>query len=82
MEIYFQNKDNWTEIARKCRSKFDRSEASKAPGIGKFINEVRDTAFIVDAPTHQRARTLRTPDNIDAVAASVREKPSTSTRHR
>ena len=82
LEIYFQNKDNWAEIARKCRSKFGRSEAPTAPGIRKFINKVRETGFIVDAPTRQRARTLRTPENIDAVAASVRENPSTSTRHR
>lgn len=82
LEIYFQNKDNWSEIARKCRTKFGRREGPTVPGIRKFIAKVRGTGFIVDAPRRERARTVRTPEHIEAVAESVRENPSTSTRHR
>lgn len=79
LEIYFQNKDNFAEIVRKCRTKFGRNNAPTEAGIRKFIKKVRETGFIVDAPTRVRTPT---PENIEAVAVSVRESPGTSTRHR
>lgn len=78
LEIYFQNKDNFAEIVRKCRTKFGRNNAPTEAGIRKFIKKVRETGFIVDAPTRVRTPTVRTPENIEAVAVSVRESPGTS----
>ena len=47
--IYFQNKDNWSEIAQKCRASFVRREGPTVPDICKFIATVRESGFIVDA---------------------------------
>ncbi|XP_033224300.1 uncharacterized protein LOC117177598 [Belonocnema kinseyi] len=38
--------------------------------------------MLVDKPTRERTRPVRSTENIAAVAESVREQPSTSTRHR
>ncbi|XP_033222677.1 uncharacterized protein LOC117176532 [Belonocnema kinseyi] len=38
--------------------------------------------MLVDKPTRERTRPVRSTKNIAAVAESVREQPSTSTRHR
>ena len=51
------------------------------PSIRKFIAKVQETGFIVNATRRERARTVRTPENIKAVAESVLENSSTSTRH-
>ena len=50
--------------------------------IRKFIAKVRETGFFVDALRRELTRSMRTPENIKAAAESVRENPSTSTRHR
>ena len=39
-------------------------------GLGKFIAKVCETCFIVNAPRHERALTVLTPKNIEAVAES------------
>ena len=46
------------------------------------MKKVKETGLLIDKPTRERERTVRTTDNIAAVAASVHESPGTSTRHR
>ena len=48
----------------------------------KFIVKVRETGFIVDAPRGERARAAHTSENIETLAESLCENPSTSTHHR
>ena len=43
---------------------------------------VREIGMLVDKLTHVRTRSVRSTENIAIVADSVREQPSTSTRHR
>ena len=48
LEIYFQNKGNWSETVQKCRTKFGHIEGPIVTGTRKFIANDRDTDFIVD----------------------------------
>ena len=50
------------------------------PGIRNFIGKVREPGFIVDELTSERVRIVGAPENIDTIAESVLENPST--RHR
>ena len=68
LENYYQNK-------RKCR------EGPSVYRIRKFIVKVRETGFIVHTPRREKARTVRTPENIEAAAEGVHENPSPSARH-
>ena len=51
------------------------------PSISKFIAKVRETGFIVDAPSCKRSLAVLTGNNIATVAESVGENLSTSTRY-
>ena len=55
-----------------CRTKFGRIHGPAVPEIRKFIAKICETGFI---------HSLRTPENIEVVTESIRENPSTSTRH-
>lgn len=46
------------------------------------MKRVRESGMLVDKPRRVRTRPVRSAENIAAVAESVREQPSTSTRHR
>ena len=48
----------------------------------KFIVKVSETGFIIDMVRREHTSIVTTPENIVAVAQSVRENLSTSTRHR
>ena len=52
------------------------------PGICKFIAKVRETGFIVNTPRRDHARTVLTPENIEALFDSVRESLINITHHR
>ena len=65
LEIYFQNKGNWWEIARP---QTERREGQTVYDIHKFIANVHETGFIDDAPRGECARTVRTSENIKTVA--------------
>ena len=71
-----------SQITRKCRTKFSSRVGLPVPGMLKFIPKIRETRFIVDVPRRERASTMYIPENIEAVAESVRENPPTLTRHR
>ena len=46
LTIYFQNKDNWSEITRNCRRRFSRREGRTVSGILKFVANVRGIGFM------------------------------------
>ena len=82
MKSYFQNKDNWSEIARQCYIKFGCREEPTVVDIRKLIATVHEIRVIIDAMKRERTRTVRTPENIEAVAENGCESPSTSIRLR
>ena len=45
------------------------------------MKKVKETGILIDKPKCERPKTVRTPENIAAVAESVREAPSTSIQH-
>ena len=79
LEIYFQNKDNWSAIACKCRTKFGGTERATLPDIRKFITKVRETVVIFDASRRVCAHTVCAPENIEAVAEDLLKTTSNST---
>ena len=57
LEIYFQNKKNRSQIARKLRTRIGSQEGSTVLGICKFIANVGETGFVVGAPRRECALT-------------------------
>jgi len=49
--------------------------------MNQFVKRIRQTGFLLDKATRSRARSVKSTENIAAVAQSVLEQPSTSTRH-
>ena len=41
-----------------------------------FVQKVKETDILIDKTKHEKPRTVRTPENIAAVAESVREAQS------
>ena len=79
---YFDNRGNDAECVRKLYSDFGRSEALSAPYVRYLVKKVKETSILIDKPKREMPKTVRTPENIDAVAESVCEVPSTSNHHR
>ena len=67
---------------RVVRKKFGKKEVPSSPFVDQFVKQVCETGSLLDKTTHSRSRPLRSAENIAAVAPSVLEHPSTSTRHR
>ena len=70
---YFEKHGNVAECVRKLRTDFGRREAPSAQYVRYLVktNQKRE-----------KPKTVRTPENIAAVAESVREAPSTSIHRR
>ena len=49
--------------------------------VDQFVKRIRQTGSLLNKATRSRARPVRSTENIAAVAQSVLEQPSTSTRH-
>ena len=63
---------------RKLHTKFGRKEASSAPYIRYSVKKATETGVHIDKPKHEKPTTVRTPENIAAVAEGVCEAPLTS----
>ena len=46
------------------------------------MKKVKETGFLIDKSKREKPKTVRTRENIAAVAESVRETPSTSNHNR
>ena len=47
-----------------------------------LVKKVKEIGILIDKPKREKPKTVRTPENIAAVAESVREAPSTSIHRR
>ena len=66
------------ECVRKLRTDFGRREAPSAPYVCYLVKKVKETGILIDKPKREKPKTVRTSENIVAVAESMREAPSTS----
>jgi len=82
LKTYFQSGESSTQTIRNLRGKFDRKEMPSTEFVDQFVKRIRQTGSLLDKATRSRARPVRSTENIAAVAQSVVEQPSTSTRHR
>ena len=78
MRHNFENHGNVAECVQKLRTDFGRREAPSAPYVHYGVKEVKETGILIDKPKRENSKTVRTPENIAAVAESVCEAPSTS----
>ena len=67
---YFENHDNVAECVRKLRMDFGRREAPSAPYVRYVLKKVKEIVLI-DKPKRDKPKTVRTPENIAAVAECV-----------
>ena len=69
---------NVAECVGNLRADFGRTEE---PSYGA-VKKVKETGILIDKPKRDKPKTVRTPENIAAVAESVCEAPSTSIHRR
>ena len=79
---YFENQGNFAECVRKLCTDFGRREGLSAPYPRYLVQKVKETGILIDKPKCEKPKTVRTPENIAAVAESVGKAPSTSIHHR
>ena len=82
LKTYFQSGESSTQTVRNLRKKIDKKDVPKTQFVDQFVKRVRETGSLLDKTTRVRTRPVRSTENIAAVAQSVREQTSTSTRHR
>ena len=63
---------------RKLRTNFGRRESPSAPYVHYLVKKVEETGILIDKPNREKPKAVHTPENIAAVAESIREAPSTS----
>ena len=51
-------------------------EEEKHPYICYLVKKVKETGILINKPKREKPKTMRTPENIAAVAESVCEAPS------
>ena len=79
---YFENHGNVAKCVRKLRTDFERREAPSASYVRYLVKKVKEIGILIDKPKREKPKTVRTPENIAAVAESVYEAPSTSIHRR
>ena len=77
---YFKNHGNVAKCVRKLRTDFGRRKAPSAPYVRYLVKKVKSQIddILINKPKRKKPKTVRTPENIAAVAESVCEAPSTS----
>ena len=68
---YFEIHANVAECMQKLRTDFGRREAPFAPYVCYLVKKVKEAGILIDKPKRGKPKTLRTPENIAAVAESV-----------
>ena len=61
----------------RLHTDFERREAPSAPYVSYLVKKVKETGIFIDKPKREKPKTVRTPENISAVAESVCGAPST-----
>ena len=67
---------------RKLRTDFGRREAPSAPYVRYLVKKVKETGIPIDKPKREKPKSVRTPENIAAVAESVRREAPLTSIHR
>ena len=75
LRLYFENFGNVAECVRKLCTDFGRRDTPSAIYVRYLVEKVTETGILIDKST--RVKAVRTPENIAALAESVREAPST-----
>ena len=75
LEQSWENHGNVAECVRKLRMHFGRREAPSAPYVCYLVKKVKETGILIDKSKREKPKTVRTPENIAAVAESVCEAP-------
>ena len=75
---YFEKHGNVLECVRKLHTDFRRRQAPSAPYVCYIVKKAKETGSLIDKPKLEKPKTVRTPDNITAVAESVCEASSSS----
>ena len=70
---YFENHGNVVEYVRKLHTDFGRREAPSTPYIRYLVKKVKESGILIDKPKREKPKTLRTLENIAAVAESICE---------
>jgi len=78
LKTYFQSDESSIQTVRNLCGKFGRKEMPSTQFVDQFVKRIRQTGSLLDKAT----RSVRSTENIAALAQSVFEQPSTSTRHR
>ena len=74
---YFGNLGNAAECVRKKSTDFRKREAPPDPYVGYLVKRVKGAGILIDKPKREKPKTVRTPENIDAVSERVRASFST-----
>ena len=61
---------------------YERREAPSASYVRYLVKKVNETGILTDKSKREKPKTVRTAENVAAVAESVCEAPSTSIRRR
>ena len=69
---YFENHGNVAECVRNLRTDFERREAPSTPYARYLLKKVKETGILIDKPKREKAKRVCTPENIAAVAESVK----------
>ena len=68
---YFENHGNIAECVRKLSTDFERREAPSASYVRYLVKNFKETGIHIDKPKREKPKTVRTPQNIAAMAESV-----------
>ena len=82
MRHYFGNHGNVAECVRKLLTDFGRRKTPCAPYVRYLVKKVKETGILTDKPKRKKPKTVRTAENIAAVAESLCEASSTSIHRR
>lgn len=83
IETFFKNKDSVVATQRAFRRRFGLTRHDSVPDaktITKWITSVRATGSALPRKPAGRPKSVRTPENIVAVRASIEQSPSRSAR--
>lgn len=82
IQTYYEKDRSIKVTFRKLREYFGQHKRPTESGIRKIVQRFEKSGSVEGRTAYQHARPVRTPENVASVSASVRERPSTSTRHR
>lgn len=78
IQEHYKNGQKIKKTFRALLDYFGRHGRPNETTIGRLVRKFEATGSVGDAPRSGRPKSVRTPENIAAVSASVRESPKTS----